>query len=200
MMSILVGLKVIESMEVSKDTGERIAELRSYVGQAFETVHVLALDLRPSVLDDLGLPAAIQRYIDEFIKKFNVDVDYQILGFDDAERLPIEVETALYRIIQEILINIARHANADNAGVLLQMSETKVLAFIEDDGVGFDVDSVMESQGRRQLGLFGMHERTALLGGKLTIESTVGTGTTVRADIPIEKGLADEYYQDSACG
>jgi signal transduction histidine kinase len=123
-------------------------------------------------------------------------VDLEVLGLED-ERLPPEAETALYRIVQEALTNVARHARAEYVSVVLERRPSAVRLIIEDDGCGFDVDSVLGTRrgswpvdGR--LGLYGMRERAVLLGGTLTVESTPGVGTTIFVDVPVAKeGIAD---------
>lgn len=198
--SILVGLKVIETTDASENVHARVAELRSFVTQAFDEVHNLALNLRPSVLDDLGLPAALRRYVDGFSRQFAIPVDYQTIGFDHEVRLPTEVETTVYRIVQEMLTNVVRHANATTVNLLLQHNLSRVQVIVDDDGVGFDVSAVLSARGRQHLGLFGMQERASLFGGTLTVESTPGSGTTVIVDIPLGKGARNGTDPDSVSG
>jgi len=116
-------------------------------------------------------------------------------------RLPLRVETALYRIAQEALTNVARHARASNVGVLLENRDTSVVLIVEDDGAGFDVSQVMgTSVHEGNLGLYGMRERAALLGGTLTIESSPEEGTSIFAEIPLQGGKGDhgkDPYSDS---
>ena len=105
----------------------------------------------------------------------------------DGQRLPREVETVLYRIVQEALTNAARHTSANQVSVLLQRRRDAVVLVIEDDGEGFDVADVMASPQRRErLGLYGMEERASLVDGHLTVESAPGTGTTITVEIPLE--------------
>jgi signal transduction histidine kinase len=99
-----------------------------------------------------------------------------------SSRLPAEMETMLYRVVQEALTNVARHAQAQHVGIMIERRPGRVTAIIEDDGTGFDV---AEAEQRGRLGLLGMRERTQMLGGKLTIESAVGKGTTIFVDIPL---------------
>jgi signal transduction histidine kinase len=102
--------------------------------------------------------------------------------------LPLEVETALYRIVQEALTNVARHASASHVSVLLQKRGGVIVLMVEDDGAGFDVAQVMASlQERERLGLYGMEERASLVGGQLTVESAPDTGTTITVQIPLEE-------------
>ena len=124
-------------------------------------------------------------------------VDLQILGLNH-ERLPPEVETALYRIVQEALTNVARHAKAHSVSVLLEKRGSSMKLIVEDDGQGFDVPQVMGSGPHEgNLGLYGMRERASLLGGTFAIESTPGAGTTVFVEIPLQR-KGTEHEKDSA--
>jgi len=184
--SLIVKLKVLEKASPLTEAQEHIEEMRAAVVKTLQEVHDLALRLRPSVLDDLGLVAALRHYIRDYEGKFHLPVDFQSLGFD-TQRLPSHVETALYRVVQEALTNVARHAQAQSVSVLLQHRGTSVIAIIEDDGQGFEPTqgAGLDSQ-QRNLGLYGMQERASLLGGMLTIESTPGAGTAVFVEIPLK--------------
>jgi signal transduction histidine kinase len=142
-------------------------------------VRRLAVELRPAVLDDFGLVPALERLTDAFAEQSDVRVDFHsALG---ETRLPSDVETALYRVVQESLTNILKHANAHNISVSVARRESGVAAVIEDDGAGFDQRTVREDG----VGLLGMRERLALLDGRLEIESRPGAGTTVVAEVPV---------------
>ena len=174
--SVLLGLKAVE--EATNDA-ERYEALRSVREQVVETLHDvrrLAVELRPKALDDFGLVPALERLRDTFVEQtgMRVDLESQI-----RERLPTDVETALYRIVQEALTNIVKHAQARAVSIVLAQSPRAVTAVIEDDGRGFTPD-----HGREGLGLLGMGERLALLGGRLKIESSPGAGTTIVAEVP----------------
>jgi two-component system sensor histidine kinase NreB len=158
----------------------RASEMESLVDEMLENLHRLSMNLRPATLDHLGLTAALDQYVDAFSRQHKVDVQYETIGLD-GERLSPEVETTLYRILQEALTNVARHARASRVDVLLKRRDDCVVAVIEDDGVGFDLAAAKQS-GR--LGLFGMQERAEMLDGCLTIESAVGTGTSVSVEVP----------------
>lgn len=183
--SLMVGLRFIEDSTDSVEVRNKTAELRVLAGQTLNEVHHLATELRPSLLDDLGLDAAIQRYTKEYSTKMNINVDSHVSGLS-GQRLPSEVEVAVYRIIQEALTNIAKYAEASNVSVVLRYRDSLLMAIIEDDGKGFDVNSVMASEAESRLGLFGMYERASLIGGKLTIESQPAAGTTVFLKIPLK--------------
>ncbi len=182
--SLMVGLRFIEDSADTADVRRKTTELRALAAQTLDEVHHLATELRPSLLDDLGLVAAIQRYAKEYSNNMNINVDTHVSGLSELH-LPSEIEIAAYRIIQEALTNVAKYADARNVSVVLRHRDSKLVVVIEDDGRGFDVVSVMASPNQEKLGLFGMYERASLIGGKLTIESQPGEGTTIFLEVPL---------------
>ncbi|NOZ06748.1 MAG: HAMP domain-containing protein [Chloroflexi bacterium] len=183
--SLMVNLKVLQKATSLSQAQHQAGELRRLAGDTLMAIHNLAVQLRPSVLDDLGLKAAIEQHAREYKSRYGIAVDTHIHGFDDR-RLPPEVETTLYRIIQEAMTNTVKYAQASTVSVLLEIRNGRVRAIIEDDGVGFDVDALLRGAPKEhKLGIFGMRERAELLGGKLSIESAPGQGTTVIADVPV---------------
>ena len=182
--SLMVGLKVLESEASFCAVGERLQEMRNIVSRTLEEVHHLAVELRPSVLDDMGLVAALERYVRDYEAKYLIEVDFHVTGFQ-GRRLSPPVEVAFYRIVQEALTNVAKYAKARNVSVLLDWREDWVSAIVEDDGLGFDPGLAVTRPGQG-LGLFGMQERAALLGGTFKLESQPGGGTTVFIKIPAE--------------
>lgn len=183
--SLMVGLRFIKDSADATQVGGKIAELRVLAAQTLEEVHRLATELRPSLLDDLGLVAAIERYTKEYSVKMNINIDSHV-GDLSGLRLPPEIEITVYRIVQEALTNIAKYAEAENVSVVLRHRDSSLVAVIEDDGKGFDVDGIMSSAAEKKLGLFGMYERASLIGGKLTIESQPGAGTTIFLEVPLK--------------
>jgi signal transduction histidine kinase len=179
--SLMVRLQTVYQQCASPELRSQIDDLRLLLLQTLDGVHNMAVALRPSVLDDLGLVAALRRYVQDCHTRFPLEVDLVVVGVE-AQRLPPAVETALYRIIQESLTNIARHAHAKTASILLERHNGRVRAIIEDDGIGFDPQRAAE-EGR--LGLYGMRERAELLNGTLTIESRPGEGTAVYVEVPV---------------
>jgi signal transduction histidine kinase len=176
--SILLGLKTLEERVDSEEGGAAVAELRDLVVKTLQDVRRLAVELRPAALDDFGLVPALERLRDTVSEQSGVSVDLRSqLG---KERLPAETETALYRIVQEALTNILKHASATRVTVRLSRDERSVSLVVQDDGRGFDPESVRQGG----LGLIGMRERVALLGGRLTVESSEGAGTMLRAEVP----------------
>lgn len=186
--SLLVGLRALRDRSDDPDLLQQAEELRTIASHTLDDVHSLAIQLRPSVLDDLGLPAALERHVADCCRRHAIQVDMVISGLNDR-RLPTAIETALYRIVQEALTNIVRHAHAATASVLVECRETQVRAIIEDDGVGFDPAALGRIEGH--LGLHGIHERATLLGGSLTIESEPGRGTSLFVEIPLPAGGCD---------
>jgi signal transduction histidine kinase len=193
--SVMVGLKVLEQRPELVEGRETLADLRALTGKTLDAVHDLALQLRPSVLDDLGLVAATDRLVGDFQRAHGTSVAFET-NLRTGRRLPAAIETALYRIAQEALTNVARHAGARSLSLLLEARRGSVTLIVEDDGRGFDVASCMrEGRDERCLGLFGMRERATLLGGSLTIESAPGSGTTVFVDVPLPVETGDDRKQ-----
>lgn len=178
--SLIVGLRTLESACDIPLVHSHTQELRQIVSQVLDDVHTLAIQLRPSILDDLGLSAALERLIQEWQKRHQIQADAVV--HLAGERLPDAIETALYRIIQEALTNVARHAQARSVSVLVERRAQYVVAIIEDDGTGFDATQA-STNGR--LGLAGIRERAELLGGSLTIESAPGSGTSLYVQLPL---------------
>ncbi len=172
-------------------------ELKNLVGEIQTTadridaeVDFLAWELRPSVLDDLGLAAALAHFTREWSEHFKTPAAFHQTGLNGTEMLP-ETETNLYRIAQEALNNIAKHAQATEVSVLLEKRESVVTLIIEDNGVGFAPDA-FETNDDRGMGLLGMKERADLIGGSIEIESSPGSGTTLFARAPVEFAGLDQ--------
>ena len=178
--SLMVGLRNLDSACDNPQVHSQAQDLRQITGSLLDDVHNLALQLRPIALDDLGLAAALERLCSDWQKRHRINIDAVVhLG---PQRLPESVETALYRIVQEALANITRHAQARTASLLIERRQNDVVAVIEDDGQGFDPAQV---QANGHLGLLGIQERAELLGGRMTIESALGQGTSLFVQIPI---------------
>lgn len=178
--SLIVGLKTLETTCDDPRISHQARELRSVASQTLNEVHEISMRLRPRLLDDLGLSAALERQVEEWRDRHRIPVDLLIHTRD--ERLPDEVETAVYRIVQESLTNVARYAEAHTVSILVERRGNAIVTVIEDDGRGFDVDLIKKD---RHLGLMGMQERAELLGGTLTIESAPGKGTSIYVSIPL---------------
>lgn len=185
--SLMVGLRTLESSCDVLQVHQHTRELRHVVSQVLDDLHTLAVQLRPSVLDDLGLAAALERLVQEWSRRHRIRTDLVVhIG---EERLSDSLETALYRIVQEALTNVARHAQASSVSVLVERRAQSVVAVIEDDGLGFDAAHI-RSEGR--LGLAGIRERAELLGGSLTIESSPGSGASLFIQLPLPQLLSAE--------
>jgi PAS domain S-box-containing protein len=163
---------------------ERLDEVQRVADELGRTTHDLAVRLRPTALDDVGLVAAVQHEVADWSARTGVEVRFQAVGLG-SQRFPPEVETVLYRVVQEALTNVLRHANARLVSVVIERANGLAIAIIEDNGIGFDPDA---AAGGGRLGLLGMRERVALLGGMLEVESSPGAGTTVIARLPSHAG------------
>lgn len=159
-------------------------ELQEAIREVIDDVRRLAWDIRPSILDDFGLDSALQQYVKETSDHAGLRIDYKCGFPPDAPRLPNRIEVVLYRIAQEAITNVVRHAKAKRASVILLRRDSEVTLFVEDDGQGFKVESVLEG-GISSLGLMGMKERVELAGGTLTIHSEPEKGAAIRARIPV---------------
>lgn len=178
--SLIVGLRVMETNCAQCASISKATDLRDVASKTLDEVHDLSMRLRPRVLDDLGLSAALERLVSEWQARYKIPVD---IAIQLSERLPGDLETAIYRIIQETLTNIARHAQAKSASILVERHGDMVRAIVEDDGIGFDTNA---NQGERHLGLLGMRERAELLNGTVAIESSPEHGTSVFIEIPVQ--------------
>ncbi len=178
-LTVQLGL-LDRSVDQPQALRQRIDELKNTANTIQENLHKLAVNLRPASLDHLGLVTTLRQYIAEFNRQYDNPVDFEAVGME-GRRLSIDMETALFRIIQESLTNVVLHAHATRVDVLLSLHNQHVVAIIEDDGIGFlDNSPILEEH----LGLFGMRERIEMLGGTFTIESSPGKGTTVKAEVP----------------
>jgi PAS domain S-box-containing protein len=183
---LMLGLKALENdCQSLPHASERLQKLQDLTDSIMQEIHHLAWELRPAALDDLGLSTVLRRYTEEWSQRSGVAVDFHSSGLDE-QRAPSHVETTLYRVVQEALTNVLKHAQADRVSVLLERRRNHVLAIIEDDGKGFDAEAMMSASDAEQtLGLLGMKERVSLVGGTLDVESTPGAGTTVFVKIPV---------------
>lgn len=184
--ALMVGL---ESLKVNFADAppvlDRLRELQDMANGLSQKVHSLAWDLRPPALDDLGLHLALQRYVEHWSERSQIVVDWHTNGFT-SRRLPSRVETTLYRVVQEALTNVLKHAQASRVSLIMRAAADSVSAIVEDNGRGFDAELTMHAlDPHYKLGLVGMQERVLLVNGTLNIESVFGYGTTVYVRIPL---------------
>lgn len=184
---VLTGLKL--ALEViprlpAEGARDRLEEAKGMVNELMNQVRELSLDLRPAMLDDLGLLHTLLWYFQRFTARTQVEVDYEHTGLD--RRFHPDVETTAYRIVQEALTNVARHANVTGVKVRLWTDDEVLRLFIQDRGAGFDPDAALANN--QSNGLAGMRERATLLGGELTFESAPGAGTSLIAELPLGDG------------
>lgn len=176
--SILLGLRTVEETLSEENRREALASLREIAVATLQDVRRLAVELRPKALDDFGLVPAIQRLAEGFQEQTGLRVDFEARL---EGRLPSEIESSLYRIVQEGLTNIVKHARARHVSILLTRKDSGVAVVIEDDGRGFTTERATDEG----LGLIGMRERLALLDGTLAVETLPGAGTTLVAEVPL---------------
>lgn len=182
--SLLVQLKVLERADDPEKMRQHARELRELTAQTLEEVRRLSVDLRPAALDDLGLVPALEWYVAEYSRKVGIKTEFKAvdLGHPGNVRLPHEAEVIVYRVVQEALSNVARHSRATRAWVEIEQVGEMITVSVQDNGRGFDVEATLHSPNRG-LGLLGMQERMELIGGRLSLASTPGTGTRVSIEV-----------------
>jgi len=179
--SFMVELKVLEQAKSVRDVAGGIKRLKNAITEEMDSIHNLAVELRPSVLDDLGLIPAINMYVKDFQDRHRIGTRLTIIGFTDKRAEPC-IETCVYRIIQEALTNSAKHAEATEVNILIEWRDEKIRGVIEDNGRGFEIDNV-DTIGR--MGIYGMQERAQLLNGFCSIDSDLGAGTMIQFKVPV---------------
>jgi PAS domain S-box-containing protein len=185
---LTLGLQLIDKKAGDQQiVRAEVAAMNSMLEGVLEGLHRLAMDLRPASLDHLGLATALRQHVAMVGDKYGLAAQFEVVGLRD--RLPDEMEIAFYRMVQEALNNVVRHARARRVDVILEQQENRLVLIIEDDGVGFDPEATMRKSER--LGLFGLRERAEMFGGKLVIESTAGKGTTIVVEVPYDNAHTD---------
>lgn len=178
--ALTVDLRVIEQrVHEPQVLLARVAKMDATLQKTIVNLHRLAMALRPAALDHVGLEAAMCQHVEEVADRHGLNIQFACVGM--LRHMPKDMEMILYRILQEALTNIVRHAQARNVDVLLKQRDSGLALVIEDDGVGFDA---FEALAGERLGLLGMRERTEMLGGQLTIESSPGKGASILVEIP----------------
>ncbi|HKO81434.1 MAG TPA: PAS domain S-box protein [Chitinophagaceae bacterium] len=182
-------LKKRSVLAINDATKEKLDELNEMMDETIKTIRKISTDLRPSLLDDLGLGAAIEWHLNEFEKRSGIAVHYT--GLNNEVPLSITSKTGLFRIVQESLTNVARYAQAKNVKVNLEKRYDHLWLSIKDDGIGFDLEEVA---AKKTLGIVGMRERSAMMGGNYDINSSPGNGTTIVVNLPI---VTDEQQPEN---
>ena len=167
-----------------------IARTQRLVEKSVGIVHEFARELRPAALDDLGLIPALHSFVKLFSKRTRIHVHLKV--FAGVEQLPGNQRTILYRVAQEALTNVSRHAHASRVEVGIQKVAEGICLKIADNGKSFEVERVLNARGTKRLGLLGMRERVEMVGGRFTVESVLGSGTTIKALIPLGKNGVEE--------
>ncbi|OQX10774.1 MAG: hypothetical protein BWK76_20135 [Desulfobulbaceae bacterium A2] len=186
--SFMVTLKMLEHAGDQEGLCQGIQRLKEAVTREMASLHNLALELRPSVLDDLGLAPAVEMLVRDFMARQGIVVELSLIGFADRRADPC-VETCVYRIVQEALSNVARHAGAGRVTVLLEWRGERIRGVIEDDGQGFEA---ADSSGSAHLGILGMRERAQLVHGSFHLDSGPEQGTIVVFEVPVAAEVCHE--------
>ena len=183
--ALLMKIDMCSKMYAEHLPSEKIDEMRNIALKTLDEIHSLIQNLRPTVVDDLGLEAGIRWLLDKHLAEKGTTCDFNVMGAE-GKRFNHRIETALFRIIQEAVINISKHASAENVFIVLQYMSDSIAVHMEDDGKGFDAADVLKhTDDVRGLGIMGMRERAYLVDGKLKICSTPGNGTRLSLWIPL---------------
>ena len=184
--AVKMNLHMVQKVCTSPEACSYVKDNIEAVDEALRLVRDLSVDLRPPVLDDLGLATALRWYVNRYTARTGLDVEVEIGMIDDNERFSRDIETACFRIAQEALTNVIRHANANQVVVQLAKEENNLVLSVKDDGAGFDLEQLRKQSSRAAtLGLVGMQERAHAAGGALEIDSEVSKGTVVRLTLPL---------------
>jgi signal transduction histidine kinase len=182
-----VGLKSLLDRQSRSGLGSRVQRLQELATQTARDLHRVAVELRPAALDDLGLVKAIRALTETWSTRYGIDVDFEAGQYQPAS-ISSEIETILYRIIQEALNNVAKHSGATRVALVLRRTADQVQVIIEDNGRGFDAHMAFQSgNGSNRLGLLGIQERLSTVGGNFKVESAPERGATLLVRIPISK-------------
>jgi signal transduction histidine kinase len=182
--AVKLNLEALEGRLPAKHSKE-LTESLSIVDTALQQVRGLSLDLRPAILDDLGLAAALRWYVDRQAQRGGIGMEFT--NESPGARSSVLVETTCFRVAQEALTNVLRHARAKRVSVRILHKESALNLYIEDDGIGFDIEQARQKAiGGSSLGLLSMHERVILAGGRLDVTSTPGRGTAIHVCLPLD--------------
>jgi len=185
--SLKVGLRLLERDAHSpEDISSGVAELKRLTDEILNNLHRLAMALIPASLDQLGLVPAIRQHLSTISDKHGLMAQFENSGIEG--RLPVEIETAIFRIVQEATTNVVRHSQATRVDVLLKQRGEQLILIVEDNGNGFDPLQTIQSD---KMGIAGIRERAEMLGGELNVESTAGYGTIIFVEVPYEPANTD---------
>ena len=177
-----------EAATNTQDLTRKITRTQRLVVKSLNIVHQFASQLRPAALDDLGLVPALHSYVKDFAKRTGLALHFTSFTRGRMEQLDSAKRTVLYRVAQEALINVARHAQASQVNVSIRRLQGVIRMEVQDNGKSFEVQDVLSTRKNKGLGLLGMRERVEMVGGRFTVESVPGQGTTIRAEIPFAHG------------
>lgn len=186
LVTLKLGLRAIREAHDMEEVRRTSHEMGGLVDQAISEVRDLSVQLRPSALDDHGIEAALAGYVRRSVSLAESEVTFSSRGIN-GRRLPPAVETAVYRIVQEAVLNAVKHAGAKRIAIFLEKKGSTLTATVEDDGCGFDLQELEQSPVEEKLGIFGMRERASLVEGRLSIRSSPGKGTTVFLAVPLQR-------------
>ncbi len=189
MANVVLRVEICEKLlhKQPEKVAEELAELKQLVKKSLYDVRKIIFDLRPMVLDDLGLVPALKRYISEFQQDCYFNINFQSMGNSSQERLGSALEIATFRMLQEALNNAHKHSGASNVNIFVEKTDKQLNLRIEDDGCGFELDEALKSSSGDNYGLIGIRERAELLEGEMKINTAPGEGTDIFIKIPLEK-------------
>jgi signal transduction histidine kinase len=185
--AVKMNLHTVQRVCNGTEEGAHIKDNLEAVDEALRLVRDLSVDLRPPLLDDLGLVTALRWYVDRYAKRTGIAAEVIVELDDPNERFSRELETACFRIAQEALTNVVRHAHANDVWVSLRKEDAILILSVKDDGIGFDHEALQRRAPRAAtLGLLGMQERAHAAGGVLEIHSRISKGTEIRLKLPLD--------------
>jgi two-component system sensor histidine kinase DegS len=197
--NLILNAEIVERLFDSDSSRARqeLSNLKSFSNSTFQKVRDFIFELRPMMLDDLGLSPTLRRYVASFEERNSINVHYQLIG--QEQRLIPAVEITLFRAVQELLSNAVRHAHATHLQVSLDMTGDRAVLVVEDNGSGFDVNTALaRSREKQTVGLAALRERVETLNGDISFDSAVGRGTRVTIAIPIEAAPNPQAAQKAA--
>lgn len=182
--NIRLAALTLQTETHSKEISKKLAETQRHVAKSVDIVHRFAKDLRPTILDDLGLIPALESYLKDFMDRTGIRASLTVFG--GVEKLSSAVRTVFYRVTQEALINVSHHSKATKATVTIRKKNDSIFLEIQDNGKGFNVDNPTRAQSCQRLGLLGMKERVQMVDGTFAVESAPGKETIIRVEVPYQ--------------